>query len=401
MSPSERVLSGAVVAVLAAAATAGCALEKITIPQGQRVLVVQGVLTLDPAAPQQTIVVEWSLTGTVEVPDQDSVRGVLPPVPVTGAIVRVTRDDSLSVSFAESDTAGIYTLDAAAAAPFLQAGRVYRLLVRTPEGVEARGRMRMPGFPIVSGVPPEGSSFNRDRDTLRVEWAGGGSTKGVFVQVRPRDIERRLTLFFFTDSARFRIAGNMPLPFAGDEHPPVVWVKGTRQTFTVAAVDTNLFDFARSGNNPFTGAGFLNRIEGALGVFGGVAPVNRTFEVVGDSGHVLEGRYRLDGSLATGDTIIGELRLFVTRDGPAPLLVATLVDNPAGWLLPRAEGAGRVSSGTLRLELYRDPEGVEVARERLVLTGPFGAQSVTQGTIAGVDGAASGSYRLERLGGLP
>lgn len=399
MSSSELRFPGALAACLCAALAGGCALAEVTIPLGHEVLVVQGVLTLDPAAPAQSIVVERSLTGTVLVPDQDSVRGVLPPLPVSGAVVRVTRDDSMQVTFGESDTLGIYTLDSSLARPFIQAGRRYVLYVRVPDGREVHGTMRMPDFPAVSGVPPDGATFDRDRDTLNVTWSGGGSTKGVFVQVRPRDIQRRLTLFLFTDSARFRLAGSMPLPLVSDSSPPTVWVPGTRQTFTVAAVDTNLFDFARSGNNPFTGDGFLNRLEGALGVFGGVAPVNRTFQVVGTVDHPWEGRYSLEGSVF-GDTLLGELRLFVTRDLPEPVLVAALMESPGGPAL-RAEVVGRVEAGVLTVTLLRDPPGPVVSRERVRLEGVFHPDSVTSGTISAQAGVVAGPFRLERLGGPP
>jgi hypothetical protein len=222
----------------------------------------------------------------------------------------------------------------------------------------------------------------------------------VFVQVRPRDIERRLTLFFFTDSAQFRVAGNQPLPFVGDDHPPVVWVPGTRMTFTVAAVDTNLFDFTRSGNNPFTGSGFINTLDGALGVFGGVAPVNRTYEVVGDSNHPYEGRYRLTANV--GQTPLeGTLRLFVSRDAPEPLLVAALVESPVGFAAPRAEGAGRVENGRLSFVLLRDPPGAGVSPERVELRGAFEPAGVSTGEVLGAGQQPVGAFRLERLPGAP
>ncbi|MBI4542135.1 MAG: hypothetical protein HY705_03830 [Gemmatimonadetes bacterium] len=77
----------------------------------------------------------------------------------------------------------------------------------------------MPGRPVVEGMPAEGGSFNRDHDTLHIRWSGGAGTKGVFVQVRPRDIHRRITFLVFTDSTQFRIPGNLPLPFLSDTLP--------------------------------------------------------------------------------------------------------------------------------------------------------------------------------------
>ena len=382
----------------------GCSLEEITIPLGQELLVVQGVMSLDSTQPAQYIVVERSLTGTIDVPDQDSLRAPpRPPLPESGALVVVTRDDGDSVIFAEiPDTLGVYRLDSALARPFFLAGRVYGMRVRVLDGRTVTGRMRMPDYPVVGGIPAEGATFNRDRDTLRVTWSGGGATKGVFVQVRPRDIERRLTLFFFTDSARFRVAGSQPLPFVGDDKPPSVWIAGTRQTFTVAAVDTNLFEFTRSGNDPFTGSGFINTLAGALGVFGGVAPVNRTYEVVGDSNHPFEGRYRLDGT-AFSDTLAGDLRLFVTRDLPAPQLVSALIVGPQGFIAPQGEATGRVriGSGQLELTLLRDPPGPALDQRRVKLLGTFVPNGVTTGLVVTPGDSVVGAFRLERLPGSP
>lgn len=373
---------------------ASCALEEVTIPLGDEVLVVQGVMTLDPGVPAQYIVVERSLTGTLDVPDQDSLRAPpRPPLPVVGASVVVRRDDGVAMVFTEGTTPGVYELDSATAAGFFQANRVYTLRVDTPAGRVVTGRMRMPDFPVVGGIPPDGAEFNRDHDTLQVTWSGGGATKGVFVQVRPRDIGRRLTMFFFTDSTTFRVGGTQRLPFVSDEHPPIVFVPGTRQTFTVAGIDTNLFDFTRSGNEPFTGSGFLNTLEGALGVFGGVAPVNRTYRIIADADDPIEGRYRLDGILGTG-----EFDVFVTRDsiGEAPLLLAAIATQTGGALVPQAELTGRLVRGRLEMAILRDVPGYEVQQTRWLLRGVFVPDS-TVGDVRNTNGEILGDFSFTRL----
>ena len=48
----------------------------------------------------------------------------------------------------------------------------------------------------------------------------------------------------------------------------------------VLTVDSNYFDFVRSGSDPITGRGFLNHLEGGIGVFGSVAPYRYTLRVV-------------------------------------------------------------------------------------------------------------------------
>jgi hypothetical protein len=392
------------------AVLASCQLEEITIPLGQPVVVVQGVMTLDSAALAQYVVVERSLTGTVEVPDQDSLRGPpRPPVPISGALVRVSRDDELAVDFAEiPDTLGVYRLDRPDwPAGYWQAGRVYRLLVVTPEGDTVRGRTRMPDFPSVSGIPGSGATLNRDRDTLFVSWSGAAGTKGVFVQVRPRDLERRLTLVLFTDSTRFRIPGNMPLPLLDDTLPPVVWVAGTRQTFTVAAMDTAFFNFFRTGNDPFTGTGFINGVEGGLGVFGSMAPVNRTYEVRGVVDHPFEGLYQLRARVRS-DSLIAGLELYVNRDRPSPVLAAALgvpTSSPlqlpfatplleaSGRIEPAPPGAASGVDGLLHLWVISDSPN----QPRYLLEGTFSTSAQASGQVRDKDGSVVGGYTLTRI----
>ena len=378
--------------------TAACKLEQITIPLGQEVLVVQGVLTLDSAALAQYVVVERSLTGTTQIPDQDSLRGPpRPPLPVSGARVVVTRDDGDSLVYVEvPDTAGVYRVSWTESLSFVRPGRVYALKVTTPDGRVVTGRTRVPDRPMVTGVPPDGATFNRDRDSMVVGWSGAAFTKGIFAQVRPRNIERRLTLLVFTDSATFHIAGTTQVPVSSDNNPAVVWVAGTRETFTVSAMDTAFFNFFRTGNDPFTGAGFSNSLQGGMGVFGSMAPVNRTFDVVGDVDHPFEGRYSLTGTY-DGATFSGDLRLFVTRDVVLPVLVSALVDNPAGLLAPRAEASGWVKDGALVLTLLRDPPGQPVQQLRYVINGTFHPNGTTGGTVYGPGQAPGGSFVLTRV----
>lgn len=390
----------ALAAAALAATAAGCQLEKVTIPLGQPIVVVQSVITLDPGVGAQYVVVERSLTGTMEIPDQDSLRGPpRPPVPISNALVLVTRDDSARVNFVEiPDTLGVYRLGQLDAPGFWQAGSQYHLLVVTPEGDSVRGRMRMPAVPTVGGLAGNGATLNRDRDTLDVTWSGGGSTKGVFVQVRPRDIQRRLTLLFFTDSTHFRIPGRIPLPFLSDTIPSVVWVAGSRMTFTVAAMDTNFFNFLHTGNDPFTGSGFINGLTGGLGVFGAMAPVNETYEVRADVDHPYEGRYTLVArSLA--DSAVLDVELYVNRDRPAPVLVNGLIRGtlfrPGAALAEIAELAGRVENGGLHAWLI-GPGGTGFL-ERSLLVGGFDPGGTATGTLRNPAGQDIGTWRMARI----
>ncbi|MEK6769736.1 MAG: hypothetical protein AABY85_12205, partial [Gemmatimonadota bacterium] len=381
-------------------------MQEVTIPLGEEVVVVQGVLTLDSAAAAQYIVVERSITGTMRIPDQDSLRGPpRPPLPISGASVVVTRDDGDSVVLTQScdpnqtcDPDGVYSFKRLGAPAFLAPGRVYRLRVVTPDGRVVTARTRMPDFPVVTGIPANGAVFNRDRDTLDVSWTGAAGTKGVFVQVRPRDLQRRLTLLLFTDSTSFRVAGKLPLPFESDTIPPWVWVAGSRETFTVAAMDTNFFGFFRTGNDPFTGSGFINTVEGGLGVFGSMAPVNRTYSVHGDVDHPYEGRYELDYTPTNGGrAFTAQLDLYVNRDR-LPVLINAIGNVTQGYFSggQALEAAGGVQTGG-GMSLWVIDTETSAEQPRILLLGDIDPAGTAGGIVRDRDGADIGRYTLTRL----
>jgi hypothetical protein len=69
-----------------------------------------------------------------------------------------------------------------------------------------------------------------------------------------------------------------------------VFVPGFEQALTVAAADTHLYDYYRSGSDPFSGVGLITHVQGGLGVFGSVAVIERRmFQVTQDfTGHPME-----------------------------------------------------------------------------------------------------------------
>lgn len=377
----------------------GCELERVTVPLGVEQIVVQGVLTLDPGAEKQYIVVERSLTGTAIIPDQDSLPGPpRPPLPVTSALVVVTRDDGDSVRFTEGETPGVYELMRAEASAFLRPGGAYQLRVTTPDGRVVTGRTRIPEFPSVEGMPAEGSAFDRDHDTVRIRWSGAAGSKGVFVQLRPRDVAGHVTLLLVTDSTRITLPGNMPFPIPHDTIPPVVWIPGARQALTVAAVDTSFFEHLYTMNDPFTGSGHVNRLEGGIGFIGSIAPITRIVEVRGHLDHPYEGRYTLEaliGQLSLRATV----ELYVSRDRPDPVLVNALVSgaSDSGAAVTEAfvgQASGRVEGGELRLELVDDR--ATDARDRWRLAGTFNSSGTTTGTVRDAAGRSVGSFTLTR-----
>jgi hypothetical protein len=98
--------------------------------------------------------------------------------------------------------------------------------------------------------------------------------------------------FLFTDSLAFRLTGELRNLFAGDLQR--VFVPGFRQDMIIAAVDSNFYDYYRTNNDPFTGAGIISRVNGGLGMFGSIVNLNTgTLTVAADITEPIEGRFRL------------------------------------------------------------------------------------------------------------
>ena len=368
---------------------AGCELEELTAPLGREMVAVHGVLSLAPDAVTQYVIVEHTATGTGEIPESDSMRGIpRPPLPISAATVVVTRDDGLALRYTETATPGVYALALDPAARFLSPGREYRLQVDLPDGRQVLGRTTMPAPPAVTGLPESGATFDRDRDTLRLRWSAAEGSEWTLVRVRARDLRRYATLSLLTDSFSVTIPGRLPS----------VWVPGTRQTLTVAAVDRNYFDQMRTGNDDFTAGGYLNHLDGGIGVFGSVAPVSRTVVVRAAVDHAYEGRYALR-MLADADSLVGEVELYVTRDLSEPLQVSAIVtgvSGPAasGRLTPlaEAESGGEVTAGQLSLRIVENG-----TLERGTLEGAFDPAGTTTGVVRRSDGRVAGGFVLTRL----
>jgi hypothetical protein len=98
--------------------------------------------------------------------------------------------------------------------------------------------------------------------------------------------------FLFTDSTTIRISGDLRNLFAGElQH---VFVPGFRQDVFVGAVDSNFYDYYRTNNDPFTGAGIISRVNGGLGLFGSIVNLNTgTIQVTADQTEPIEGRFNL------------------------------------------------------------------------------------------------------------
>src|SRR5262249_13295463 len=73
-----------------------------------------------------------------------------------------------------------------------------------------------------------------------------------------------------------------------------VFLPGFRQSASVSAVDVNVYDYYRTMNNAFTGAGLISRVTGGLGVFGSVITgARRTVNFVAPAEEPIEGTFDL------------------------------------------------------------------------------------------------------------
>jgi hypothetical protein len=239
----------------------------------------------------QVVLVERTLTGAQ--PVGDSVFNAADPIrsdggiPVSGAAVALIDSAGFEVSGTEdtSDGHGTGVYRISLTSPLRPGGR-YSLRVRTTQGETVTGDTRIPS-PVTSSTGALTRTFNRDHDTLTIEWNAAPFARAYAVRVE----SPFGPYFLFSDSTQLRLVGDARNPFAGNfEH---LFIPGFRQDALVAAVDSNFYDYYRTNNDPFTGAGLINRLTGGLGVFGALFPLTSgTLSVVADQTEPVEGRFR-------------------------------------------------------------------------------------------------------------
>jgi len=254
----------------------------------------------------------------------------------------------------------------------LRLGARYALRVVTPEGSIVTGTTVLPSFGF--GPDPRLDSFNRDRDSLRLVWPDVGGARSYLVRA-----ESPFGPFLlFTDSTSVTLHGDLRNYFATSIER--VFIPGFRQRVTVAAVDTNYFDYYRTRNDPFTGAGIINRLEGGIGVFGAAVTVTgRTVDVVQDSREpALEGIWDVASSTNVGPDVIDAVRIYVETPGEPTAL--------SGWFGRRSTVVGGMvgsrTKGRIVLKFLANQAAVDTLA---VFSGEQRGESLV-GTIAGVTG---------------
>jgi hypothetical protein len=308
MRRSSR-LRPALAALALVALVAGCELGQVTVAAPRAQLVVHSVL--NPGARTQWVLVERTLTGTVTIPEDarfdpnDPIRSGS-GVPVSGAIVTVTGADGLVLRGVEERApttrlgTGVYRLDLPNAA-HLRPGERYTLRVQAADGGVVTGSTRIPSVAPVA-APTTTERFDRERDTVVLRWGGVPDARSYALRVdSPYG-----PFFLFVDSLSMRLPGSLRNLF-GDRLPRV-FVPGFQQDVTVSAIDTNYFDYYRSRNDPFTGSGIINRLEGGIGLFGSVVNVvARSLDVTAPLRAPIDGSYER----ASGPVLVSGMRLWV------------------------------------------------------------------------------------------
>ena len=317
-------------------ASGACNLDETTVPEGEVVLVVHSIMRPDLPASfngRQFVVVERTFAGDIE-PTIDSVTGDTtfndaqditipfggsPAIPVNDAVVQIvnlttTNDpcgDTTSF-FRQGD--GVYWSQQNC--PTMNVGDRLALLVTATDGRQVYGETTIPFLDsaqyftgVESGVFDTLTQvqFDRDNDTLRVR-AYAREGRLLQLEVRRDGDLTDLGTKILVDTSAITVPGDLINTFVlGDEDD--VFRPGRDYIITVAMTDTSYFDFARSGNNEFTGRGFINRLTGGIGVFGSLASTSMRLRSFGDQTEEREGRYRVFGTLQ--DTIVVDMEMDV------------------------------------------------------------------------------------------
>ena len=249
---------------------------------------------MNPSAGAQVVYLERTLTGAAPLPepafDPNDPIASAGGIPISGALVEIIDSTGTRTPGVEAliqgngQGRGVYFVPVPAS--LIRLGQRYELHVHTQEGEDLTAFTRIP-LPEVSSTQGLTQTLNRDHDTLSISWAAALKTRAYAMRV-----ESPFGPFFlFTDSLHVRLTGDLRNIFAGElQH---VLIPGFHQDILVAAVDSNFFDYYRTNDDPFTGAGIISRINGGLGLFGSLVTLtNGTLTVIADQTQPVEGRYR-------------------------------------------------------------------------------------------------------------
>lgn len=346
------------------ASVAACKLDEAMVPQGKPRIVVHAVL--NPVTLEEVVLVERTLTGEVTVPDRtggDSLEPILSGggVPITDAVVAIRAEGDASFATGIQDAAvradgkghGVYRFLNAPPPQFsprtnqvpIVRGRRYELEI-TWNGQVAHAFTTVPNPDRLQPISFARTTFNVDHDSIVLDWPRAEAAKRyALLASTPFG-----PFMLFSDSARLVVRGGLRNLFA--ESLPFVFVPGFRQTIATEAVDTNYFDYFRSFNNPFTGSGIVNHVDGGIGVFGAIYPLDTlALDVIADFDESFEGHY------VGGPTGSDALDLYLGEDvgNGARRVTGRLTRGPSpNGVVGFTTGDGRLSLAVLRGQYAND-----------------------------------------------
>jgi hypothetical protein len=371
-----------------------CEFGEVAIPEGDPMLVVFGVMR--PDIERQWILVEQTLTGTYNTNDSlpSVIPGDAPPLPVTNATVTVSNlslpdDPCGTVTFTETpavagvrQSSGLYW--GPTGCPTMRPGDSLALRVETADGQIVSGEtevvgadrtvLRVSGDSVV--LPGPALTLNRDVDTLEAEVIATFG-RSVQVEVATADSTDTLdpTFLMFLDSTAITIPGNLvnflDVVFDDDDttandSPESIFTAGRHHTVTVGLMDDHFFDYMRTGNMRLSGRGFLNHLDGGMGVFGCVTAAANEVRVVGNIDDEREGEYRVYGSLGPDINVDITMELYVEAAGEDTTAMAAFVLGD--WMLGAIDTSvrGFFNGSELTFTIYQQHDPVD--NPQLLLT---------------------------------
>jgi hypothetical protein len=327
-------LRGRGIVVGAVLAASACTFDRQVIAVPPSEVIVHAVL--DPGDTLVDVLVERSLSGAITVPnvryDPLDPINTAGGVPARGAQVSITGPDGTTPGFEVRNIfkpptygAGRYVFRGLKVRP----GGRYALNIRTADGIVVTGSTVVPTFVLDPSSSIRSPGFRRDRDTLSLSWKVVPNARAYGMRINSPFGAFQL----FSDSTQLKVAGTLRNVFANDL--PRVFIPGFQQSYAVYAADTNFFDYYRSRNDPFTGSGIINRLQGGIGLFGSTVTIYSWYVDVtqGTTEAALEGDYEL---VEGGRFFVDVMRLYV--ETPA---TATSGASLSGWYSRDRAFAGR------------------------------------------------------------
>jgi hypothetical protein len=345
---------------------AACTFDQQAVAVQAPQVVVHAVL--DPGALQQQVLVERTLSGSVDITKNQRFDPLDPintggGVPISGAEVTITgpggvsrgveaRVDGKPSTYSSGRYVVTMNFGNGAFGAVLRPAARYELRVRTPDGTVVTGSTVVPN---VAAVPATSrlDAFNRDADSLRLGWRDVSGARSYLLR-----IESPFGPFLlFSDSTQLTLGGDLRNYFAASLER--VFIPGFRQRASVAAVDSNYYDYYRSRNDPFTGSGIINKLEGGIGLFGSAVNIgSRTLDVTQNVREpAFEGTYDVVTSPVLTRPVADVLRVYVETAGDPAALSGWFTRNRNSGVL---EGViGSRTKGRVVLEFLDNQAAVD------------------------------------------